>query len=251
MLATALKLFDVDANEILKSNENSVLLNELSRFSRLVAKYGYTVTPYSESALKKLDEVPSQKKEQIATYFKNWSNWIDPEQNPEPLINIELHCLKKALDFYNLEATDEFLKTIGDDHIVELYGEDMIQLYRSLSFFNVTSYSLLDISIYEWYVLWNRSVKAIEETLNDAQQVIKNYIPLRKFEIQKQLIQEVYDVRAQAESFAPRMILAEFMYFGSLTKKNEFAINTPRGFICTSTARVLDQGANFSGICFI
>ena len=251
MLAAALKKYNVDAEEILKSAENQKLLQTLSRFAQLLNVYGYQMEAYSESSLKKLSEVPTDKKEQITTYFENWSNWIDPDNNPGPVEDIEKVCLKKALDHYNLEASEEFWKTLEKDHIIELYGEDMVQLYRSLSFFRVTGYSLLDISVFEWYVLWQRSVKAIEETMNDAQQVIRNFIPLKKFEIQKQLVHEVYDVGSKEEAFVPRTVLAEFMYFGSLTKKNAFHVNTPRGFICSSRAKVLAQGEDTTNIRFL
>lgn len=251
MLATALKKFNVDAEEILKSVENQRLLQTLSRFAQLLTHYGYEIEAYSESSLKKLSEVPSDKKIQITAYFENWSNWIEPEENPGPVDDIEKRCLQKALDHYNLEASEEFWKTLEKEQIIELYGEDMVQLYRSLSFFKVTGYSLLDISVFEWYVLWKRSMKAIEETMNDAQQVIKNYMPLKRFEIQKQLIHEVYDVGFQDEAFVPRTVLAEFMYFGSLTKKNAFEMNTPRGFICSSRAKVLAKGEDVNNIRFL
>lgn len=251
MLAAALKKFNVDAEEILKSVENQKLLTTLSRFSQLLAVYGYEIESYSESSLKKLSEVPNDKKEQITAYFENWSNWIDPEKNPGPADDIEKRCLQKALDHYSLEASEEFWKTLEKDQIIEFYGEDMLQLYRSLSFFKVTGYSLLDISVFEWYVLWQRSVKAIEETMNDAQAVIKNYTPVKKFELPKQLIHEVYDVGGQEEAFVPRTVLAEFMHLGSLSKKNAFDPYASRGVICSSRAKVLSQGEDTTNVRFL
>jgi hypothetical protein len=250
MLATALKKFNVDAEEILKSAENKKLLGILSRFAKLLKYYGYNVNTYSEGSLKKLNEVPCEKKEQMSAFFENWSNWIDPEKNTVPVEDIEKHCLQKALDFYNLEISEEFWKTLEKDQIVEFYGEDMVQLYRSLSFFKVTGYSLLDISVFEWYVLWQRSAKAIEETMNNAQQVIKNYIPFKKFEIQKQLVHEVYDVNGESD-FVPRTVLAEFMYVGSVTKKNLFDAFAVRGVICSSRAQIFSLGGAESNIRFI
>lgn len=251
MLAAALKKFNVNTEEILKSVENQKLLQTLSRFAQLLTVYDYHVEAYSESSLKKLSEVPQNKKEQITMYFENWSNWIDPEKNPGPIEDIEKRCLKKALDHYNLEANEEFWKTLEKDQIIEFYGEDMLQLYRSLSFFKVTGYSLLDISVFEWYVLWQRSAKAIEETMNDAHYVMQNYMPVKKFEIPKQLIREIYDVGGQKEAFVPRTVLAEFMYLGTLTKKNAYALHDSRGAICSSRAQVLSQGEDSTNIRFL
>ena len=252
MLATALRKFNVNPEEILNSKENQRLLQTLTRFAGLLNHYGYDMESYSETSLKKLGEVPNDKKEQIAAYFENWSNWIDPEESPGPVEDIEKRCLQKALDHYNLEASEEFWQTLEKDQIIEFYGEDMLQLYRSLSFFRVTGYSLLDISVFEWYVLWQRSEKAIEETMNDAKQALENYIVVKKFEIPKQLVHEVYDVGGQAEAFVPRTILAEFMHLGSIIKKNHFdPFSTAAGVICTSRAKVLSQGEDATNIRFL
>lgn len=252
MLAAALKKFNVDGEQILNSKENQKLLQTLSRFAQLLTFYGYEIQCYSESSLNKLGKVPDHKKVQITAYFENWANWIDPEKNPGPVEDIEKRCLKKALDHYNLEANEEFWKTLEKDQIIELYGEDMLQLYRSLSFFKVTGYSLLEISVFEWYVLWQRSVKAIEETMNDAKQALENYISVKKFEIPKQLIHEVYDVGGQAEAFVPRPILAEFMHLGSVIRKNHFdPFSATAGVICSSRAKVVSQGEEPSNIRFL
>ncbi|MBC7458617.1 MAG: hypothetical protein H7235_10080 [Bdellovibrionaceae bacterium] len=246
-----MKKFNVDAEEILKSAENQILLETLARFAQLLNQYNYNIEAFSECSLKKLKEVPNEKKEQISTYFKNWSNWIDPEENPGPPDDIEKRCLQKALDHYNLKASEEFWKTLEKDQIIEFYGEDMLQLYRSLSFFKVTGYSLLDISVFEWYVLWQRSAKAVEETMNDAHHVIKYSLPVKKFEIPKQLIHEVYDVGGQKEAFVPRTVLAEFMHLGFLSKKNAFDPNASHGVICSSRAKVLSHGEQITNVRFL
>lgn len=252
MLSAALQRFNVDAAEILQSAQNKRLLETLSRFAQLTNHYGYEVECFSENSLKKLSEVPNDKKDQISTYFENWSNWIDPEKNPGPPEDIEKRCLEKALNYYNLKASEEFWKTLEKDQIIEFYGEDMLQLYRSLSFFKVTGYSLLDISIFEWYVLWQRSSRVIEETMNDAKQALQNYIPVKKFVIPKQLICEVYDVGGHTEAFVPRTVLAEFMNLGSLIKKNNFdPFSVTGGVICTSVAQVLSRGDEIKNIRFI
>lgn len=252
MLAVALKKFNVDTEEILKSAENKRLLGALLRFSQLLTHYGYNVEPYSESSLKQLANVPNNKKDQISVCFENWSTWIDPQENPVPADDIERHCLKKALDHYNLEASEDFWKTLEKDQIIEFYGQDMLQLYRSISFFKVTGYSLLDISIFEWYVLWQRSAKAIELTMKDATHALENYISVKKFEIPKQLIREVYDVGGQTENFVPRTVLAEFINIGSLIKKNHFnPFSQTNGIICTSRAKVLSQREESANIRFL
>lgn len=242
-------------NDVVDSFSDAVLddkvIEALNSFKKAVSYLGIDVRIASQASLAKLNEVSATKKRQICSCFQNWTLWIleNYEQN-KPAEEVEKACLQRALSHYGLKASEDFWKTIGHDQIIEIYGEDMVQLYRSLNFFRITGYSLLDISVFEWYVLWDRPSKAIEETMNDAQKVINEYISVKPFEISNQVIREVYDTHNEQESFVPRAILAKFVNMGSLsTDKSESRV--PRGFICTSTAEIIAHGEEAKKIQFI
>ncbi len=249
MSATILKN---DVIECLDDSDlNDKVIQALRSFKIAVSSLGIDVNMTSKASLAKLREIPDSKKRQICSYFQNWTLWIleNYEEN-KSIEEVEKACLQRALSHYSLKASEEFWKTIGHDQIIEIYGEDMVQLYRSLNFFRITGYSLLDISVFEWYVLWDRPSKAIEETMNDAQKVINEYISVKPFEISNQVIREVYDTHNEQESFVPRAILAKFVNMGSLsTDKTESKV--PRGFICTSTAEIIARGEEAKKIQFI
>lgn len=252
MLAVEIQKFDVQPETILNDPLNLKLLETLTRFSNLLKTYNFDVKVYSEKSLKKLNEMPEKRKAEICEYYQNWINWIESEDSQE-IEEIEKVCLKKALDLFELEVSDDFLKTLQKGQIVEVYGEDMIQLYRSLNFFKITSYSLLDITVFEWYLLWNRPSKAIQETLNDLNEVITSYVPVKKFQIPKQLIEENYNTGLATEPFTKRAIMAQFLNAGSLSAKgNKMGhLLPPKGFICSSFADVIAMGDEASNIQFI
>lgn len=252
MLAIEIIKHNVDPAEILNNELNEKLLATLQHFASILRIYNYNVNVYSENSLKKLNEISIEKKLQICSYYENWANWIAPEGEPLPLEDLEKSCLKKALDHYGLKASDEFWQTLEKDQIVEVYGEDMVQLYRSMNFFRITGYSLLDITVFEWYVLWNRPSKAIEETMNDLKEVVASYVPVKKFQIPTQLIRENYNTGLMVEPFTTRAIHAKFLNAGSLLAKDTNAhFAEPKGFICTSTAQVIALGEEASNIQFI
>lgn len=252
MLAVEIQKFDIQSEAILNDPINIKLLATLSCFANLLKTYGFEVKVYSERSLKKLNEISEERKREICEYYQNWINWIESDDSRE-LEHIEKVCLKKALDMFGLEASDDFLKTLQKDQIIELYGKDMIQLYRSLNFFKITGYSLLDITVFEWYLLWNRPSKAIEETLNDVNEVMTSYIPVKKFQIPKQLIQENYNTGLATEPFTKRAIMAQFLNAGSLSLKGAIKdhLIEPKGFICSSVAHVVAVGDDVSNIQFI
>jgi hypothetical protein len=253
MLAVDLKKHNVDPAEILKDSLNEKLLGTLTRFANILSLYGLPVKVYSENSLKKLNEISVEKKEQINTYFENWISWIDPrDTKPLPIEEIEKSCLRKALAHFGLKASNDFLDTIENNQVVELYGADMVQLYRSLNFFRITGYSLLDMTVFEWYVLWNRPSKAIEDTIADCNKVIGTYVPVVPFKVSGQLIREMHQTGLMVEPFVQRAIHARFRNVGSLMAADDTSLHgTPKGFICTSTAEIIAYGEEATNIQFI
>ncbi|WP_409477603.1 hypothetical protein [Pseudobdellovibrio sp. HCB154] len=252
MLAAEIQKYDLQEESILQDPVNVKLLEALTRFADLLTIYGYNVRICSKGSLLKLSETPNKKKYQMTAYFEQWSNWIDPGPSREPIEDIELKCLKKALHHYGLKASDDFLRTIAKDQIVEVYGDEMIQLYRSLSFFQITGYSLLDIIVHEFYHLWERSTKAIESTIADCNAVLDGNLPLKAFTISRQIIRETNQGGVVQEPFVNRAILANFINIGSLVSVNDDMIHgVARGVICTSTAEIIAMGDDAVNIQFI
>ena len=238
--------------DVLKDPLNQRLLAAIRRFGAALSLYGHTVTLWTESSLAALPRVEPQKKKEISERFELWSDWIEPEEGGEILDkdDMEKFCLRKILDHCNYELDDAFWKTIEKGQIIEIYGKEMIQIYRSLNFFSITGYSLLDISIHEWFVLWERPKKAVEETMSDVKQVIGCHVPVKPFSVTKQIIIEGYNSGPSETPFTPRAILAEFKNMGSLKTKGD-TNNIPVGFICTSTARIVAYGEDIKKVALI
>ena len=242
------KLFNVDQDKILRDPENIRLFQAMTRFAKLLQRLGYPVQIYSESSLQKIEQISAEDKMRLVSDFETWSEWVEPLNPLTPTEN-QMHLLKRALAKHGFEAHDEFLKTIEPDQIVEFYNEDMIQLYRSFNFFKISGYSLLDMSVFEWYLLWDRPrqiMKSISAELSDS---LKTYIPVKRFATPRHVIREIYDTR-NSKPFIPRTALAEFLHLGSL-RTNKFTRNLKKGFICTSYGQLLAVGEESKTIDFI
>jgi hypothetical protein len=219
---------------------NAGLLETLTRYARLLRVWGHEVRVYSESSLLKLNELPSEKKEQIRSYYENACEWIAPtEPLLPPGVEREKVFLRRALAFYDLEISDDFLSTLEPGQIVEVYGDDMVQLYRSSNFYQITGYSLLDISVYEWFVLWERPGIVLEKAMHYTKSMILGYIPVKRLEIPSHVIREIHNSHLTSE-FEPRAAVAEFLFMGTVTSRK--APGQPRGFVCTSRGQLIAVG---------
>ena len=246
MQNVVLKYSDSDA--AFADESNSRLFLALNRFSNILEKFGYFVRPYSNASLVKLQDVPVVQRNVMAARFEEWADWVDPLNPATPYEN-EVSLLKRALKANAFEADRNFFKIIEKDQILEFYGQDMIQLYRSFNFFAITGYSLLDISVFEWFVLWDRPAKILKEVAGELIESLEIYIPVKRFSTPKHVIQEIHN-SAMTADFKPRTAMAEFLYLGSLRSTDAKAAEK-RGFICSSVGQLIAVGNESNSIRFL
>lgn len=226
------------------------LIASLIEGSFALARYGIRVPATSPKGLEKLSTLSPQAKADLLAAWRLWLGWVRPAITEQGTMEVNRHqerrFAEKALAHFNLRAHSDFWETLRDGQIIEIYGLDMIQLYRSLSFFKFCGYSLLDISVHEWYVLWDRPKRAIELLVDYTQRALSQDIPCESFTLPRHIIRESYST-GLTEMFTPRAYLAEFKHFGTLTD----ADGRPAGIICTSEGEFLAEGDAAFDIQFV
>lgn len=235
--------FTEDPNWVLYHPENAPLLSALQQMSSTLEKYGYSVPPYSSHSLFKLASQTQERKNELTQIFELWNQWIQPESSSETTpcptnSKKERAFAEKALTYYKLNVDEKFWTKLEDDNVIEIYGKDMIQLYRSLNFFKYCGYSLLDISINEWYILWNRPSQIIRLMEQEVAHVLKNNLGVYKSNVPRHLLTETLNT-GETQSFVPRASVVDFQYLGALWKGSPMI---PEGFICTAAGSVLMKG---------
>lgn len=240
-------LLPPSTSDLLKDPLNRRLLEAAARFAKELERLGTPVQVYSDSSLQKLAEVSPEKKEQVARDFEEWSQWIEP-LDPNHSYENEISLLKRALRVHGFEASSEFIKRIEKDQIIEIYDENMIQLYRSFNFYKITGYSLTDISFHEWYVLWDRPKQVLEAIASELNTSLENYVPVALFKTGKHVVREIFNATG-SKHFVPRASLLNPVRLGSL-KPTKFG-RRKRGFICTSTGETIALGKEAENIQFI
>ncbi len=235
-----------------KSESNSEtdksLLAEVELFGNLIAGFGVQVALVSPAALDRLGGIPAEQKNELIRFLKLWRNWISSETKlGDKASYSETQTLRKALKYHGLEAHEDFWKTIKSDQFIEFYNPQMIQIYRSLSFLDISCYSILDLMTNEWFVLWKRPQRVTDQLLKTADKYANSYVPVQKFDVPKHILREVFNT-GLTEPFVPRATLVEFQYIGTLV---DTITRKPAGFICTSTGHVIASGEEAESLDFI
>lgn len=240
-------------NKVTYDFESRLLIETLENFSILASRYGYSVHPYSARSLQKLSTLPEERKISIRLFYENWISWIEPEDSSTHEIQIDLEkeksFLKRALDHYNLRVHDDFWATLQTGQLIEIYGTDMVQIYRNLEFLRYCSYSLLDISVFEWYNLWTRPTQILEAMLKCAEQAMNHPTPVLPYSVPRHVLRETQP--ATLDEPQPRIAcLVDFHHIGSVFNKFGFDLS-PRGAIATSSGEIISIGDEASKIQFV
>ncbi|MEN0058358.1 MAG: hypothetical protein AAGB31_05950, partial [Bdellovibrio sp.] len=126
-------------------------------------------------------------------------------------------------------------------------GEDMVQLYRSTNFFDISGYSLLDLSVNEWYVLYERPRRIMDVMQEKAMHFFKNSLPTQRFEVARHVMREKCEI-GTSEPFIPRAVMVDFQNMACL-KRNP--LGKAVGLIVTCRAEIIAAGDESLKIQFV
>lgn len=213
----------------------------------ILIKASVPVRPYTRKAVQTLLASDEAKQLRIIHDLKNWKAILVSSE--VGLGNVdECHLAQKALNHLNFRLKDQNWQDACFDQIIEIYSPNGIQLYRSLNFFNTCGYSLLDLCVNEWYVLWERPTSVINRIHEVVNAVMTGQKQDTDVGIGSHLIRETYD-DGTTQPFLPRTALVEFgKIYPAYCGADKKAII---GFVITSRGKVVSVGSETDAIDFI
>lgn len=217
----------------------------------LLMKSGYPTRAYTKSAVTTLLSFNQEKQLQVLENAKKLigvlSNFEELEPEVETEFVNEVALAQKALGMFGLRVADNTWEDKAKDRIIEVYTGEGVQLYRSMNFFKTCGYSLLDLCVNEWYVLWERPSKVMEQLNTIVAQVMTGAErPSTEMPVRPHIVRETYD-DGTTQPFLPRSIVVQFRdMFPAFNARGDIS-----GFVVTSEARVLDVGDDALKLGFI
>lgn len=171
----------------------------------------------------------------ISAYLQILSQDITPRRERR---DYEIERLKCALAAFKLKLKDgDFFNKIGEQDYIEFYNHRNIQIYRSVKFFSLCSYSLLDLSVNPWDELYDKPVGVMNHLLGE----------IGKSMMEQTTVASSLGSFVQREKFtyanatALRTFLVNFRFVTPLISEET---SDPAGFLCTFTSDVLGEGSN-------
>lgn len=159
-----LELTSLDTSKALVDEFLTVTL----AISTLCKKYGmHRLEAHSQTGIQRYTSLPIEVKEKILQgchQFLGFSDYAEKEGIDLRHNNVQLTWL--ALRQLGLRPHSDLFNHLTDEHIVEIYNENSIQIYRSFNLFQYLSYSISDIFCHEWWELYTRDTEVYDQMLD-------------------------------------------------------------------------------------
>lgn len=148
--------------------------------------------------------------------------------------NDEIGMLNYALGKLNLLGDSSLVNEIRPGDIIEIANAEYVQIYRSYSYFAVCNYSLVELSAYPWYELYERSANVTKLLVDAAEGVFTGKVSRVSFEhVPEYTIRELMTEERSAfllkERFGVRLVspVTGENYALSVKSVKQLATDTP------------------------
>ena len=175
------------------SSSNDPILNELTakmrRFAWLLREHGASVEIDSAAARGAWALLPEGIKHQALGGFSRYQSNCEELSRAGISLRDNNALLAHTLMRANLFAKEDLPGFVTDQNIVEIYNLDHIQIFRTINFFDLCNYSLLDLLAREWFVLYERLSSVTEHAMREFLQTLESG-KLRRLSVPIHLLKE-------------------------------------------------------------
>jgi hypothetical protein len=236
------------------SRSHTLIINKIVAIAKNLECRGINTQATSLDSLEKFKKLEDT--ESLAKIYQNFeiieevlSSTPLPQsgfENEEPYEN-EIKRAKKALSILGMRVEDECWTCLESNDVIEIYGTDMIQKYRSFNFYKNSGYSLLDLILNEWYVLWQRPTSILNTLMASAQEILNGNRSIIKTASNNHLVLEIFDT-GNTKPFEPSALNVNIKYIVPAFKSVGHELI---GFIVISSCAVEMVGKDVDGIALI
>ncbi len=232
-------LFELDFHKTALDHE---ILRSVQEISGFLQKQGHNVAPFSNQALGKFQTFEEPRKAKAVNQLSRLNQLLQssmiPLEKELPSIS-EVHpeknLVEAALKFFNLKLRDDFWKTVEPHDIIEIYNDEGIQVFRTFNFFTNSSYSITDLLVNEWYVLWERPKFVLQKIFEYSNGILSGEMKgVIKMDIPKHVIKEISSESEALVGFTPRSTLVEFSHICALFDDKDDHDEKVKGILVSS-----------------
>lgn len=149
---------------------------KLERFAELIGRFGVSIKALSDTGVERFSQLSRDDQNNIIRNFDGYSSLLQGAAGAGIDLRNERDLLTYVLPRLGLAASADALETIEQGHIIEVYTEDHIQIFRNIEFMQYCNYSLLDLLSYTFFELYERSPAVTNKLIELSEKIFKTDI---------------------------------------------------------------------------
>jgi hypothetical protein len=143
------------------------------RFCALAEPYGYNIRPYLAADLPLFHVLDKERQKIILGHFRDYVEVASAiSASGQDIADTPLFVLR-MIKRLGIEVSSDLFDKMTSESIVEIYDLRNIQIFRNLNFFAISSYTLEELLVREWWQLYAREDLINREIFLWASRVLK------------------------------------------------------------------------------
>ena len=140
-------------------NSYKILFRQLANeIAALGFKYGVTITPYQDENLIHFSKLSTELQVKVLKSLQIYLNIYNSTVAEGTSALNSARVIWNALAQLGYRPTSDVFSFFQDGNIIEIYDDSFVQVFRSINFFNLCSYSLEDLYCHQITELYERDL---------------------------------------------------------------------------------------------
>ncbi|GEM_PF-1738640 len=140
---------------------------------QLIEAEGLSVRPYKIPTLPYFLQLTTEQKSSVLEHLQSYLDICRMVRSKKHSLKETAFFVKTALEYFGFDVDQKVFDSIDSDTMVEFYSLNHTQIFRTLHFFEYSSYTLEDIYCRQWIHLYDRDPMVSQEFLRCAESMIK------------------------------------------------------------------------------
>lgn len=150
------------------------IIQEVEILRDALARIGSQVSPETERSLSRLNELDGARLTKALSDIQNFRELCQESMSTaEGAASNDRQLLWNTLRKLKAVPPSDIIDKIGSQDVIEIYNTEFIQIFRNLNYFDISSYTLIDVFTHQWDELYERADAHIgQQMMNVAVSVI-------------------------------------------------------------------------------
>lgn len=140
---------------------------------QLLEKEGLVVRPYHLASLPFFQALTDEEKLPAIEYLERYYDLCLHTKKQRGDLREGRVLIEEALDYFKLEVDRRIFDLVAPRHVFEFYSPNQTQYFRTINFFEYTSYTIEDLYSRSWFHLYERDEKITSRILELAHLILE------------------------------------------------------------------------------